>query len=202
MALNRRRSKWLTPYLFPIQRIPQNYIMIARTEANPILDLGWFNEEYLPLVGSDSGTFFGRTIADASIDCLIRWVQLASAVYHSPALNRPSLRAWTQLTYFLSFSSFQFSLSFSLGYEQNFLFLPVSKTPKGVWIISVWPLYSSRKFNCTGWKNFSENFNAKTKSEKFELQKNREKKVKKCLWNKVHGTLQCDCSRQYRACFI
>ena len=30
---------------------------------------------------------------------------LALAVYHNPALNRPCLRAWTQLTYFLSLST-------------------------------------------------------------------------------------------------
>ena len=37
--------------------------MIARTEANSIFNLWSFNEGYLLLVGSNSGTSFGRTIA-------------------------------------------------------------------------------------------------------------------------------------------
>ena len=52
----------------------------------------------------------------AVIDCLIKLVQLAPAVYHSPALNRPRLRAWTQLTYFLSFPPISvFPLHFALS---------------------------------------------------------------------------------------
>ena len=120
-------------YLFPIQRILQNEVMIVRNEANSILDLGWFNEGYPLLVGSNSGTFFSSTIAsrdDTVIDCLIKWVQLAPAVDHGPALNRPCLRAWTQLTYFPS-CSYQFSLPSWLCCEQNVLFCPVSKTPMG-----------------------------------------------------------------------
>ena len=60
------------------------------------------------LVGSNSGTFCDRTVAlhdDAVVDCLIKWVQLTSAVDHNPALNRPCLRAWTQLTYSPSLST-------------------------------------------------------------------------------------------------
>ena len=93
--------------------------MIARTEANLILNLGKLNEGYLVLVGSDSVTCFGRTVAlrdDAVIDCLIKWIQLTAAFDHSPALNRPCLRAWTQLNYFLSFSAssaFPFQLAMS-----------------------------------------------------------------------------------------
>ena len=52
-------------------------------------------------------SFFGKTIAlhdNAVIDCLIYMGTVGTnAVDHSPALNRPCLRAWTQLTYFLSF---------------------------------------------------------------------------------------------------
>ena len=79
--------------------------MIARTEANSIF-----------LSNSMKGISFGgiqidnvsrQTIAsrdDAVIDCLIKWVQLALDVDHSPALNRLCLRVWTQLTYLLAFS--------------------------------------------------------------------------------------------------
>ena len=81
-----------------------------------------FNKEmkgYLTLLWSNSGTFFDTTIAlrgDAAIDCLIKWVQLTTAVDHSPALNCPCLRVWTQLTYFLSFStSSVFSLPFAMS---------------------------------------------------------------------------------------
>ena len=50
------------------------------------------------------------------IDCLIKWLQLAPAFDHSPALNRPCLRAWTQLTYFLSFpTSSVFPLPFAMS---------------------------------------------------------------------------------------
>ena len=116
-------------YLFPIQCILQNWVMIAR--ADSILDLGRFNEGYLLLVGSSTVTFFRRTIAlhdDAIIDCLIKWVQSAPAVDHSPALNHPGLPAGTQLAYLLFF--YQFSLPSLLCFEQNFLFRPVSKMPK------------------------------------------------------------------------
>ena len=63
-------------FLFPIQRILQNWVMIAKTEADSILDLGKFSEWYLPLVEFDSGTFFGKIVAlrdDSNIDCLIKW---------------------------------------------------------------------------------------------------------------------------------
>ena len=106
-------------YLFPIQPILQKEVMIARTEANSILYLGWFNEGHLLLIGSNSEMFFGRTIAlpdDAVIDYLIKWVQLAPAVDHSPALNRPCLRTWTQMSYFLSLStSSVFPLHFAMS---------------------------------------------------------------------------------------
>ena len=77
--------------------------------------------------------FFGTTTAlhdDAVIDCLIKCAQLAPAVDHSPALNRPCLRAWTQLTYFLPFF-YQFSLLSSLSCEQNFLFRPACPKRQG-----------------------------------------------------------------------
>ena len=118
-------------YLFPIQRILQNEVMIARTEANSILDLGQFNEGYLLLVGPDLITFFGRTITvpyDVVIGWLIKWVQLTPALNHSPALNRPCLRASRQLTYSLSFSTHSvFPLHFAMS--RLVLFRPVSKTP-------------------------------------------------------------------------
>ena len=71
---------------------------------------------------------------------LIDWLneckwKLLSAM--APALNRPCPRAWTQLTYFLSFF-YQFSLPSSLCHEQNFLFRPVSKTPR----VSEWLSYN------------------------------------------------------------
>ena len=59
---------------------------------------------------------------------LIAWlngVQLASAVDQSPALNRPCLRAWTQLTYFLSFStSSVFPLYFAMSKISYFIQCP------------------------------------------------------------------------------
>ena len=106
-------------YLFPIQRIIQNEAMIARTETNSIHDLGQINEGYLLLTGSNSGKFLDRTIDlrdDATIDWLIKWVQLAAAFDHGPALNCPCLCAWTQLTYFLSFSTISvFPLHFAMS---------------------------------------------------------------------------------------
>ena len=45
--------------------------MIARTEVNSVLDLGYFNEGYLLLVGPDSVKVFGWATAsgdDAVID--------------------------------------------------------------------------------------------------------------------------------------
>ena len=41
----------------------------------------------------------------AVIDRLFKWVQLTPAFNHSPVLNRSCLRAWTQLTSFLSLST-------------------------------------------------------------------------------------------------
>ena len=77
---------------------------------------------------------------DAVIDCLIEGVQLTPAVDYSLALNRPSLRAWTQLTYFLSLPpSSVFPLHFAMS--RMFSFRPVSKTPGKVSVISEWPSY-------------------------------------------------------------
>ena len=117
-------------YKFPIQRILQNEVMTARTQANSILDFGNFG--CLVVVGSNSETCLERTITlhyDAVIDCLIKWVQLAPAFDHSPALNRSSLCLDT--ADLLSLFLYQFSLSFSPCYEPNFLFRPVSKTSRG-----------------------------------------------------------------------
>ena len=100
--------------------------MTARTEASSILNLGWFNEGYLPLARSNSVTFLDRTIAlldDAVIDWLIKWVQFTPAVDHSPALNRPCLPAWTQLTYFLSFST---SPVFPLHFAMSRIFISLN----------------------------------------------------------------------------
>ena len=69
---------------------------------------------------------------DAVIDWLIEWVQFTAAFDHSPALNRPCLRAWTHGWPTFSLFLYQFSLPSSLCYEQNFLFRPVSKTPREV----------------------------------------------------------------------
>ena len=52
-------------------------------------------------------------------------------VDHSPALNRPCLRAWTQLTYFLSFSlSSVFSLHFALSRSFYFAHCPKRQRQK------------------------------------------------------------------------
>ena len=142
MALNRRRSKWLIFRLFlplPYTVYPSE-LKLWWPELR--LNLGLFNEGYLLLVGSNSGTFFGETIAlrdDAVVDCLIKWV---SAFYQSPALNRPCLRAWTQLTYFLSFST---SPVFPLHFAMSRIFYFVQRPKRhgeGVSIISEWPSYS------------------------------------------------------------
>ena len=120
----------------------QNWIVIARTGACPFLDLEKFNEGCLLLVGSNSVTFFGRIIAlpdDAIMDWLIKWTHLAPAVDRSPALNRLCLRAWTQLTYFLSFST---SSVFPLHFAMSRIFISSSvQNAKGVSIISEWPSY-------------------------------------------------------------
>ena len=119
-------------YLPPIQRILQNEVMIARTMANTILDLEWFNEGYLLLVGTNSVTFLVGYCFDWMMQSLIDWlnefIQSTSALDHRPALNRPCLHAWTQLTYF---SCYQFSLPSLLSHEQSFLFHSVFKTPRG-----------------------------------------------------------------------
>ena len=132
-------------YLFPIQRILQNEVMIARTEANSILDLEWFNVGHLLLVGSNSGTFFGKTTAlrgDAVIDCLVRWVQWAPAVYHSPSLDRSCLHAWTQLTYLFSLLPVQ-SSPFYFAMSRIFYFAQCPNR-QGVRIISEWSSYMTR----------------------------------------------------------
>ena len=59
------------------------------------------------------------------------WVKLAPAVAHSPALNRPCLRAWIQLTYFLSFpTSSIFPLPFAMS--RIFYFAQCPKRQGGV----------------------------------------------------------------------
>ena len=98
-------------------------------------------------MGSNSETFFGRTVAlpgDAVIDWLIKWVQLAPAVDHSPVLNRSCLRAWTQLTYFLSFST---SPVFLLQFAMSRIFY-FAQCPKrqGMSVISEWPSYNQNVF--------------------------------------------------------
>ena len=116
-------------YLFPIQCILQNEVKIATTEANAFLDLGQFNEACVLLMGSNTVTFFGRTVAfcgDAVIDCLVKWVQFTPAVDHSPALS-PCLDTANLLSLFF----YQFSLASLLCHEQNYLFRPVCKTPLG-----------------------------------------------------------------------
>ena len=124
-------------YLFPIQPILQNWVLIARTEANSILDLGEFNEAYLPLAGSNPGTFFGRTDDDAVIDWLIKSVHLTSPFAHSPALNHPlSLlgHRWPTFSLFLPAQS-----SSSFCCEQNFFLSSNVQNAKGVSKISEWP---------------------------------------------------------------
>ena len=134
MALNRRRSKWL---IFRLT-LPVPYTAYPSKWSYDSQNWGWFNPRSwviqwrIPAIGRiEFGNFFGRTIAlrnKGVIDWLIEWVQLAPAVDHSPVLNRPCLRAWTQLTYFFFFS--QFSLPSSLYYEQNLSFRSVSKRPR------------------------------------------------------------------------
>ena len=137
-------SKWLIFRLFLL--VP--YTAYPSKSSRDSQNWGWFNprsqvinEEYLVMVGAVPVTFLGRLLflhEDAVIDWLIKCVQLAAAVDHSPALNRPCLPAWTQLTYFLFFStSSVFPLH--LAMSRIFYFAPVSKTPRGVSIISEWP---------------------------------------------------------------
>ena len=108
MALNRRRSKWLIFRLF----LPVPYTAYPSKWSYDGQNWGKFNllslvtQWRISAIGKiQFGNVSGRTIVlpdDAVIDCLIKWAQLAPAVDHSPALNRPCLHAWTQLTYFLS----------------------------------------------------------------------------------------------------
>ena len=77
---------------------------------------------------------FARTIVlrdEAVIDCLIKWVQLAPAVDHSPVLNCPGLRAWTQLTYLLS-SSTSAVVSLRFAMSRVFYFPQCPKRQGGV----------------------------------------------------------------------
>ena len=103
------------------------------------------NERCLLLAASNLVTFFGTTIAlhnEAVIDWLIKWVQLASAVDRSPVLDHSGLRAWTQLTYFLSFYT---SSVFPFHFAVNRIFISSSvqtQTPRGGSIISEWPSYN------------------------------------------------------------
>ena len=76
----------------------------------------------------------------AVIDWLIKWVQSAPAVDHSPVLKGPCLRAWTQLTYFLSFF---ISSVFPLHFAMSRIFC-VIQCPKsqGEGLINFpWPSY-------------------------------------------------------------
>ena len=155
-----RRSKWLIFRLF----LPLPYTAYPSKLSYDTQNWGWFNfleqfnEGYLPLEWSNTVTFFGRTIVlrdDAVIDCLIKWVQWPPAVDHSPALNRLCLRAWTQLTYFHSFSaSSVFPLHFAMsrisyfiqcpkrhGGVNNFRVTLVSYEPSHEWD-TLWHIYS------------------------------------------------------------
>ena len=77
-------------------------------------------------------SYFTRTVAslpdDAIIDCLIKWVQLAPAVDR----NRPCLRAWTQLTYFLSFFLPIQSFLFTSVWAKFFISSSVQNAKEGV----------------------------------------------------------------------
>ena len=77
-----------------------------------------------------------------SFDCLVKWVRLAPAVDHSPDLNRPCLRAWTQLTYFLSFSTISvFSLPFVMS--RMFYLAQCPKRQRGLWtLFRIWTVTS------------------------------------------------------------
>ena len=92
------------------------------------------HEEYLPLVGSNSVTFLGRTIAlryDLVIDCLIKWVQLAPACDHSPS-PEPPLSPCLDTADLLSLFFYQFNLPSSLCFEQNFYFAQCPKRQEDV----------------------------------------------------------------------
>ena len=80
----------LTDFPVGIQYLFQNKVTMSRIEVHWILDLGWFNEEYLVMVGSALGRFSGKLLFlrdDTVVDWLIKWAELTPAFDHSPILN-------------------------------------------------------------------------------------------------------------------
>ena len=102
-------------------------IKLWQPELRPIQSS--INREYLLLVGSNSVTFFGRTIAlpdEAVIDWLIKRAQLTPAVGHSPAASVLG-HSWPTFSLSLPVQSSLFTLLSA----ECFLSRPVSKTPMG-----------------------------------------------------------------------
>ena len=93
-----QKIEWLIFRLFLpvyVQRLLQNKVPVNRTEVHSIVAFVQFNEDYLVLVGSDSGTSCGRLLVYllmAVVDWLIKCVKLTPAFVHSPGLNRSSPR--------------------------------------------------------------------------------------------------------------
>ena len=130
-------------YLFPVQRILQNWAMIARTEANSILDVGLLNEKYPLLVGSSSGTFFGKTNALGVMQWLIAWLNNCSwhllltiaQFWAAPVFVLG--HSWPAFSLFLPVQSFLFSLLST----EFFISPSVQNAEGGGSIISQWPSY-------------------------------------------------------------
>ena len=105
-------------YLFPVQRILQNEVMIARTEANWISILGNQIKDICYWWDVIRKVFFVGLLLYVITQPLIAW--LNECGWHQlSTIAQPwtaRLRAWTQLTYFLSFSTTSvFPLHFALN---------------------------------------------------------------------------------------
>ena len=114
-------------YLFPIQRVLQNQVITARTEANSILPRSWVIQQRISCYWfCTSGTFLVGLLLHPMMQSLIAWFNECSwhllwTIAQSPCLDTADLL----LLFF-----YHFSLPSSLCYEQRLLFLPVSKTPR------------------------------------------------------------------------
>ena len=88
-----------------------------------------------------------------TMQSLIAWLNGFSwtpAFDHSPALNRPCLRAWTQLTYFFSLSLPVQSSLFTLLWAEFLFISPSVQNAKGVSINSEWLSYLFCSFVSSG----------------------------------------------------
>ena len=96
---NADKNAWFSDssYRVTIQRPLQIKVKIVKTVSHSILDLGWCNEGYLLLIGSDLGIFFiAYSFMQWGSHWLLDWrKQLTPAFSCSLVLNLSCLRAGT-----------------------------------------------------------------------------------------------------------